>query len=92
MNDIFNADIAAKAIKKVYGAKPVCPRRDMEECLTLLRKKEELKTKVLEIERQMAELQREIEFSSMYVLHGSEYCSFITALHEWRQSNEMDTH
>lgn len=92
MKDIFDAEIAAKAIKKAYGAKPECPRRDMEECLTLLRKKEALRNQVLEIEQQVAALQREIEFSSMYVLYGTEYCCFLSALNEWRQENGMETH
>lgn len=52
----------------------------VNECLDLLQKKADIRKKIEELEKENNLLQKQVEGSTLYILHGGAYCKLLEIL------------
>jgi len=96
MENMYDLETALAELKEIFSEKPgglQCPKEDLAVCLGLLKEKSDFKRQIRQIEKQIAEKQKEITESNMYLLHGMEYTALLSATYHWdnwERENETD--
>lgn len=77
-------------VEKVYQ-ELVRGRRDkgiykttVKECLDLLREKEDMQKKIDELDIEKQKIQKQIENTPFYMLHGGAYCQLLEIINDYK--------